>query len=94
MENTNRTAIASGLTAAILLAARYQTVVPKPLPRILSESGGLTQLSRAFAACMLKSTITVPIYRELSDIYGRRDLSLGGIIVFLLGSVACVFSKG
>lgn len=38
-------------------------------------------------AVMLASTITVPIYGKLSDMYGRRGFYLGGIAFFLLGSI-------
>jgi MFS family permease len=35
---------------------------------------------------LLASTVTVPIYGKLSDIYGRRPFFLGGMLIFLLGS--------
>jgi EmrB/QacA subfamily drug resistance transporter len=38
---------------------------------------------------MLGSTVTVPIYGKLSDIFGRRKLYLLGIIIFLAASVLC-----
>ncbi len=93
MKSSNRVAILSGLTAAILLAGLDQTVVATALPRIVTELGGLSQLSWVFTAYMLTSTITVPIYGKLSDIFGRRGLFFGGIAVFLLGSVLCGLSQ-
>ncbi len=36
---------------------------------------------------LLTSTITVPIFGKLSDMYGRKWLYMGGIGVFLIGSV-------
>jgi MFS family permease len=87
MKRSSRIAILSGLTAAMLLAGLDQTVVATALPRIVSELGGLSLLSWVFTAYMLTSTITVPVYGKLSDIFGRRGLFFGGIAVFLLGSV-------
>ncbi len=93
MKNSNRIAILSGLTAAMLLAGLDQTIVATALPRIVSELGGLSQLSWVFTAYMLTATISVPIYGKLSDIFGRRRLFFGGIAVFLLGSVLSGISQ-
>jgi EmrB/QacA subfamily drug resistance transporter len=93
MNNTNRVAILSGLTAAMMLAGLDQTVVATALPRIVTELGGLSQLSWVFTAYMMTSTITVPIYGKLSDIFGRRGFFFGGIGIFLLGSVLCGLSQ-
>jgi EmrB/QacA subfamily drug resistance transporter len=38
---------------------------------------------------MLTSTITVPLYGKLGDVYGRKNLFLFAIVVFLLGSALC-----
>jgi len=35
---------------------------------------------------MLASTVTVPIYGKLADLYGRKPLMLFGLALFLLGS--------
>lgn len=42
---------------------------------------------------MLTSTVTVPIYGKLSDIYGRKWFFLGAIAVFMLGSILSGFSQ-
>ena len=54
---------------------------------IVRELNGLAHLSWVFTAYMLASTVTVPLYGKLSDIFGRRPLYLFGIAVFLLGSI-------
>ena len=41
------------------------------------------------SAYLLASTVTVPVYGKLADLYGRRPLLLLGIALFLLGSIAC-----
>src|SRR5260221_9399323 len=38
---------------------------------------------------MLTSTVTVPLYGKLGDVYGRKNLFLFAIVVFLLGSALC-----
>lgn len=76
-----------GVCLAMLLAALDQTIVSTALPQIVKELNGLTHLSWVFIAYMLASTVTVPLYGKLSDIYGRKWFMLGGIAIFLLGSI-------
>jgi EmrB/QacA subfamily drug resistance transporter len=82
-------AIYSGLMVALLLAALDQTIVSTALPRIVSELGGLSQYSWVFTAYLLATTVTVPLYGRLGDIYGRRPLFLVSISIFLVGSALC-----
>lgn len=82
-----------GVMSAMLLSALDQTIVSTAMPQIVREFNGLEHLSWVFTAYMLASTITVPIYGKLSDIYGRRGLYLMGIIIFLLGSILAGLSQ-
>lgn len=93
MNKNSRIAILAGLTVTLLLAGLDQTVVATALPEIVTQLGGLAQLSWVFTAYMLTSTITVPIFGKLSDIFGLRGLFLGGIAVFLLGSALSGISQ-
>src|SRR5215210_2216496 len=76
-------AIYAGLMVTLLLAALDQTIVATALPRIVSDLGGITQYSWVFTAYMLTSTVTVPLYGKLGDVYGRKYLFLGAIVIFL-----------
>lgn len=82
-----------GVMLAMLLSALDQTIVATAMPRIVQELNGLQQLSWVFTAYMLASTVTVPIYGKLSDMYGRKNYLLFGIVVFLTGSILCGFSQ-
>jgi EmrB/QacA subfamily drug resistance transporter len=82
-------AIYAGLMVTLLLAALDQTIVATALPRVVSDLGGLSQYSWVFTAYMLGSTVTVPLYGKLGDIYGRRPLLLGSVVIFLVGSALC-----
>jgi EmrB/QacA subfamily drug resistance transporter len=82
-------AIYSGLMVTLLLAALDQTIVATALPRIVNDLGGISQYSWVFTAYMLTSTVTVPLYGKLGDVYGRKNLFLFSIVVFLLGSALC-----
>ncbi|WP_367889440.1 MDR family MFS transporter [Humibacter ginsenosidimutans] len=53
---------------------------------------GLDQQAWVTTAYLITSTISVPIYGKLSDIFGRRPLFIFGIVVFVLGSLLSSFS--
>ena len=63
------------------------TVVGTAMPTVISALGGLELYSWVFSAYLLASTVTVPAWGKLSDLYGRRPLYLWAISIFLLGSV-------
>ncbi len=76
-----------GVMLAIFLAALDQTIVATAMPQIVQEFQGLEHLSWVFSAYMLASTVTIPIYGKLSDIYGRRFFFVVGIVIFMAGSI-------
>jgi EmrB/QacA subfamily drug resistance transporter len=83
----------AGTMLAMLLAALDQTIVATALPSIVTDLHGLQHYSWVVTAYLLTSTITVPIYGKLSDLYGRRMLFLVAISVFLAGSVLSGISQ-
>jgi EmrB/QacA subfamily drug resistance transporter len=74
---------------ATLLAALDQTIVATALPAIVGDLHGFEHLSWIVTAYLVTSTVTVPLYGKLSDLYGRRRLFVVAISVFLVGSVLC-----
>lgn len=42
---------------------------------------------------MLTSTALQPVYGRLSDIFGRKVVLLGSLVIFFIGSLACAVSK-
>jgi EmrB/QacA subfamily drug resistance transporter len=77
----------------LLLAALDQTIVATALPKVVSELGGITQYTWVFTAYMLGSTVTVPLYGKLGDVYGRKPLFVVSIVIFLVGSALCGASQ-
>ena len=77
----------AGLLLGMLLAALNQTIVATALPDIVADLGGFDHYSWVFSAYMLTSTITVPLYGKLSDVYGRRPFFLLAIVLFMIGAV-------
>jgi EmrB/QacA subfamily drug resistance transporter len=81
-----RRAITAGLLLGMSLGALEATVVGTAMPTVIATLGGLAHYSWVFAAYLLTSTASVPIWGRLSDLYGRRRLYLAGIAVFIGGS--------
>lgn len=76
-----------GLLLGMLVASISQTIVGPAMPRIVAELGGMDHYSWVATAAMLVSAISVPIVGKLSDLYGRRPFYLGGLAIFIAGSI-------
>ena len=73
----------------LLLAALDQTIVGTAMPRIIAQLNGFDRYPWVTTAYLLTSTIAVPIFAKLSDIYGRKWFFLAGAIVFVIASALC-----
>lgn len=84
----------AGMLLAMFLAALDQTVVATAGPDIQKalaiEPSLYTWITTAY---LVASTVLVPVYGKLSDTYGRRRIVVIGVLIFLVGSVACGLSK-
>lgn len=83
----------SGLLLAMLLAALDQTIVSTALPTIVSELGGLERLSWVVTSYLLAQTVVTPLYGKLGDLYGRKGVLQGAVVLFLVGSALCGLSQ-
>ena len=75
-----------GLTLGIFVSALEMTVVAAAMPTVIAELGGLSHYSWVFSAFLLASTVTLPVWGKLADLYGRKRFYLLGLGLFLLGS--------
>jgi EmrB/QacA subfamily drug resistance transporter len=78
--------ILGAVLLALFLGALDQTIVGVALPRIVTDLGGNEMYAWVVTIYLLTSTITVPFYGKLSDLYGRKPLLLIGVTIFLIGS--------
>jgi EmrB/QacA subfamily drug resistance transporter len=86
LSRRRRRVVTGGILLGMVLAALEATVVTTAMPTIISSLGGLDRYSWVFSAYLLSSTVAVPVWGRLSDLYGRRPLYLAGIFLFLIGS--------
>jgi EmrB/QacA subfamily drug resistance transporter len=77
----------------LFLGALDQTIVAVALPTIVTDLGGQSLLTWTITIYLLASTITVPFYGKLSDLYGRKPLLMIGITIFLIGSALSGLSQ-
>jgi EmrB/QacA subfamily drug resistance transporter len=75
-----------GVMLGLFLGALESTVVGTAMPTVIASLGGLHIYSWVFSAYILTSTVTVPLWGRLSDLYGRKRFILLGIAIFLIGS--------
>ena len=80
------------LLIVFLLAALDMTILSTAMPRIVAELEGLELYAWVTTSYMLASTVLVPIYGKLGDLYGRKLILVIGISIFLLGSMLCGIS--
>jgi len=76
----------SGVLLVMLLASLDQTIVGTAMPRIITDLQGFDRYAWVTTAYLLTSTVMVPIYGKLSDIFGRKPIFLIGVVLFLIGS--------
>jgi len=67
----------------------HARTAPARFARIVGDLHGLNHLSWVVTAYLLTSTVTVPLYGKLSDLYGRKLLFMIAIPLFLAGSALC-----
>ena len=87
MSPRRRMAVTLGVITGMFLAALEATVVGTAMPTVIASLGGLSHYSWVFSAYLITSTVTVPVWGKLSDLYGRRLFFQLGIAIFLAGSV-------
>ena len=70
-QKTKRRNVTIALMVATFLAAIEGTIVSTAMPTIVSDLGGIKLISWVFAAYLLTSAITTPIYGKLADLDGH-----------------------
>ncbi|HXA28966.1 MAG TPA: MDR family MFS transporter [Candidatus Angelobacter sp.] len=93
LSERSRMVILGAVLLVLFLGSLDQTVVGTALPRIVTDLHGSDQYAWVVTIYLLTSTITVPIYGKLSDVYGRKPLLMIGVVLFLIGSALSGLSQ-
>src|SRR5215510_1063382 len=78
-----------GLMLGALLAAIDQTIVGTAEPRIIASLSGFNRYPWVATTYMLCSTMAIPVFARLSDLYGRKWFFLGSAGIFVGASALC-----
>lgn len=89
LDARQRFATLAGMMLTLLLAAMDQTIVGTAMPRVVANLDGFDRYPWVTTAYLLSSTISVPVFAKLSDLYGRKWLYLTGLVVFVVSSWLC-----
>src|SRR5437763_6355361 len=74
------------------VAALDSTVVGTAMPTAIGELGGIDRYSWVFAAYLLVSTATTPVFGRFSDVHGRKRVYFAALVVFVSASMLCGLS--
>ena len=80
------------LIIVLLLGALDQTIVSTAMPRIVAQLKGLELYAWVTTVYLLSSTVMVPIWGKLGDLFGRKIILIWGVSIFILGSTLCGMS--
>jgi MFS family permease len=86
--------VLGALMLVMLLASLDQTIVSTALPTIVGELGGLEHISWVVTAYLLAITVVTPLYGKLGDLYGRKVVLQGALVIFLIGSRSAGWRRG
>lgn len=73
--------------ASVFLVALDQTIVATALGKIVEEFNAFSSLSWIVTAYLITTTLTMPVAGKVSDLFGRRNVLLVGVAVFVAGSL-------
>ncbi|GAA4608365.1 EmrB/QacA subfamily drug resistance transporter [Actinoplanes octamycinicus] len=77
------------LMLAVFLGMLDAQIVATALPRIVSDLGGLSEFAWVTTAYIIASSVSTPVYGKLGDLFGRKNVFLTAIVLFLAASFAC-----
>lgn len=78
--------ITAGVALGVFLSAIDSSIVGTAMPTVIASLGGVDIYTWVFAAYMLTSTTSTPLFGKLSDLFGQKVLFAISVGLFLLGS--------
>ena len=78
-----------GALIAMFMATMDMQIMVTALPTIAGELGNVHLFGWVGASYLLSTAAVAPFYGKLGDMYGRKNVVLTAIILFLFGSLVC-----
>ncbi len=82
-------AVFAALMISMFVGSLDQTIVATALPTIVGELGAVNHMLWVTTAYFLASTVAMPLYGKLGDLYGRKYLFCLAQALFVAGSIVC-----
>jgi len=82
-----------GILLALLMGALDNFVALTALPTILTQFGQPNSGTFVISAYVIASTASISIFAKLSDLWSRRNVFLGALTVFIVGSILSGLSQ-
>lgn len=89
MKINKRTILFIGILVGGVANMMMQTVVATILPQVSQGLGDSHLYGWVFSGYLLMSTITIPLFSKLADLYGYKLFYVIGMILFLIGTILC-----
>ncbi|HXQ48656.1 MAG TPA: MFS transporter [Thermoplasmata archaeon] len=87
------TLVVVGILASLLMGALDNFVVLTALPQIVLDLGQPNGVTFVVSSYLISSTVAIPIFGKLSDLFPRRNVFLLGLAIFIAGSLASGVSQ-
>lgn len=78
-----------GLLMAMFVSSLSETIASTALPTIVGDLGGVEMMQWISTAYILTSTIVMPAYGKISDVFGRKRLIIGALALYAAGKAVC-----
>jgi EmrB/QacA subfamily drug resistance transporter len=85
--------VVTGILLALLMGALDQFVVLTALNAIVTDFGQPNSGTTVVSTYIITSTVAIPIFGKLSDLWSRRNVFLGGLVIFIVGSALAGVSQ-
>ena len=81
------------IMGGMLLAALDSTIVATALPTIVGDLGGAEHMSWVVTAYLLTQTIATILGGKFGDLFGRKSIFIGSIVLFTVASMLAGLSQ-
>jgi MFS family permease len=79
----------AGMVLTLLTAAMIQAFGGTVMPRAIASLNGFARYSWTTTFFLLTTTIAMPVFAKLSDLYGRKWLYVGSTVIFVVSLLLC-----
>jgi EmrB/QacA subfamily drug resistance transporter len=89
LSHRHKMVIYAALLIGMFMAVLDMQIVATALPTIAADLGNLDLFSWVGAAYLLTTAAVMPFYGKLGDLFGRKQVFMTAIVLFVIGSLAC-----